>query len=34
MRVIVAVSAGTDDPTRATLGMLAAKVALDKGLGF
>ena len=29
MRVIVAVSAGTDDPTRATLGMLAAKVALD-----
>ena len=31
MKVIVSVSAGTDDPTRATLGMLAAKVALDKG---
>lgn len=28
MKVIVSVSAGTDDPTRATLGMLAAKVPL------
>ena len=31
MKILVAVSAGTDDPTRATLGMMAAKVALDKG---
>lgn len=31
MRVIVAVSAGTDDPTRATLGMLAAKASADQG---
>ncbi|MBX9810619.1 MAG: DsrE family protein [Burkholderiales bacterium] len=31
MKVIVSVSAGTDDPTRATLGMLAAKVAQEQG---
>lgn len=31
MKVIVSVSSGTDDPTRATLGMLAAKVAVDQG---
>ncbi|OOC09957.1 MULTISPECIES: DsrE family protein [Thioalkalivibrio] len=31
MRFIVAVTAGTDDPTRATLGMIAAKVAKDQG---
>ncbi|MFN4262502.1 MAG: DsrE family protein [Thioalkalivibrionaceae bacterium] len=31
MRFIVAVSAGTDDPTRASLGMIAAKVAKDQG---
>ena len=31
MKVVVSVSSGTDDPTRATLGMLAAKVAADQG---
>lgn len=31
MRVMVAVSSGTDDPTRATLGMLAAKNCADQG---
>lgn len=31
MKFVVAVSAGTDDPTRATLGMMAAKVAADRG---
>ena len=31
MKVIVAVSAGTNDPTQATLGMLAGKAAKDKG---
>jgi predicted peroxiredoxin len=31
MQVIVAVSAGTNDPTQATLGMMAAKVAKEKG---
>ncbi len=31
MKVIVSVSAGTDDPTRATLGMLGAKAAVDRG---
>lgn len=31
MKVMVAVSAGTDDPTRATLGMLAAKAVADQG---
>jgi predicted peroxiredoxin len=31
MDVIISVSAGTDDPTRATLGMLAAKAAADQG---
>jgi uncharacterized protein involved in oxidation of intracellular sulfur len=31
MRVVVSVSYGTDDPTKATLGMLAAKVAVDQG---
>ncbi|PSP16852.1 MAG: sulfur reduction protein DsrE [Cyanobacteria bacterium QS_8_64_29] len=31
MQVVVAVSYGTDDPTKATLGMLAAKAAADRG---
>ncbi|WP_018146266.1 MULTISPECIES: DsrE family protein [unclassified Thioalkalivibrio] len=31
MRFIVAVTAGTDDPTRATLGMIAANVAKQQG---
>ncbi|MBA2547770.1 MAG: DsrE family protein [Burkholderiaceae bacterium] len=31
MKVIVCVSSGTDDPTRATLGMLAAKTAVGQG---
>lgn len=31
MKFVISVSAGTDDPTRATLGMLAAKVAADQG---
>lgn len=31
MQFIAAVSAGTDDPTRATLGMIAAKVAREQG---
>ncbi|MBD2435172.1 DsrE family protein [Fischerella sp. FACHB-380] len=31
MKVIVSVSSGTNDPTLATLGMLAAKVAVDEG---
>ncbi|MGH8672173.1 MAG: DsrE family protein [Burkholderiales bacterium] len=31
MKILLAVSAGTDDPTRATLGMIAAKVAREKG---
>lgn len=31
MKVVVAVSSGTDDPTRATLGMLAAKNCADQG---
>jgi uncharacterized protein involved in oxidation of intracellular sulfur len=31
MKVTVSVSSGTDDPTRATLGMLAAKAARDQG---
>lgn len=31
MKVIVCVSSGTDDPTRATLGMLAAKAAAAQG---
>ncbi|WP_018862470.1 MULTISPECIES: DsrE family protein [unclassified Thioalkalivibrio] len=31
MRFIVSVTAGTDDPTRATLGMIAANVAKQQG---
>lgn len=31
MKVTISVSAGTDDPTRATLGMLAAKAAREQG---
>lgn len=31
MKFIIAVTSGTDDPTRATLGMIAAKVAKDQG---
>jgi uncharacterized protein involved in oxidation of intracellular sulfur len=31
MKVIISVSAGTDDPTRATLGILAAKAGLEQG---
>jgi uncharacterized protein involved in oxidation of intracellular sulfur len=31
MKVMVSVSFGTDDPTRATLGILAAKVAREQG---
>lgn len=31
MKFIIAVTSGTDDPTRATLGMLAAKVAKEQG---
>ena len=31
MKFVIAVSAGTDDPTRATLGMIAAKAAADQG---
>ncbi len=32
MKMIIAVTFGTDDPTRATLGMVAAKVAVDQGM--
>ncbi|GIX27894.1 MAG: hypothetical protein KatS3mg123_1775 [Burkholderiales bacterium] len=31
MKFLIAVSSGTDDPTRATLGMMAAKVAREQG---
>ena len=31
MNMIVSVTHGTDDPTQATLGILAAKVAMDQG---
>ena len=31
MKVIISVSYGSDDPTKATLGMMAAKVAADQG---
>ena len=31
MKMIISVTGGTDDPTRATLGMIAAKVAKDQG---
>lgn len=31
MKVIVSVTSGTEDPTRATLGVLAAKQAMDQG---
>ena len=31
MKFTIAVSAGTDDPTRATLGMVAAKAAREQG---
>ncbi len=31
MKVIVSITSGTDDPTRATLGMLAAKSAVAQG---
>ena len=31
MKVIVSVTSGTEDPTRATLGILAAKQAMDQG---
>ncbi|HET8702006.1 MAG TPA: DsrE family protein [Nitrococcus sp.] len=31
MKVIITVTSGTDDPTRATLGMLAAKAAVGQG---
>lgn len=31
MKFVISVAAGTDDPTRATLGMMAAKVAADQG---
>ena len=31
MKVVIAISSGTEDPTRATLGILAAKVAVDQG---
>jgi uncharacterized protein involved in oxidation of intracellular sulfur len=31
MKFVIAVTSGTDDPTRATLGMLAAKVAQEQG---
>ena len=31
MKVTISVSAGTDDPTRATLGMVAAKAANEQG---
>lgn len=31
MKVVISVTSGTDDPTRATIGMMAAKVALEKG---
>lgn len=31
MKVMISVTSGTDDPTRATLGMLAAKAAVEQG---
>jgi uncharacterized protein involved in oxidation of intracellular sulfur len=31
MKFVIAVTHGTDDPTQATLGMMAAKVARDQG---
>lgn len=31
MKVMITVTSGTDDPTRATLGMLAAKAAVEQG---
>ncbi len=31
MKMLIAVTSGTDDPTRATLGMIAAKVAKEQG---
>ena len=31
MKITISVSAGTDDPTRATLGMVAAKAAREQG---
>ncbi|KPV39678.1 sulfur reduction protein DsrE [Thiohalorhabdus denitrificans] len=31
MKVVVSVTHGTDDPTQATLGVLAAKAAADQG---
>lgn len=31
MKVVVAVTSGTEDPTRATLGILAAKAAAERG---
>ncbi len=31
MKIVVSITAGTDDPTRATIGMIAAKVAMEKG---
>ncbi|MDN5871862.1 MAG: DsrE family protein [Nitrococcus sp.] len=31
MKVIITVTSGTDDPTRAALGMLAAKAAVEQG---
>lgn len=31
MKVMITVTSGTDDPTRATLGILAAKAAVEQG---
>lgn len=31
MKIMITVTSGTDDPTRATLGMLAAKAAVEQG---
>lgn len=31
MKITISISAGTDDPTRATLGMVAAKAANEQG---
>lgn len=31
MKFVIAISAGSDDPTRASLGLIAAKVAAEQG---
>lgn len=31
MKIMITVTSGTDDPTRATLGILAAKAAVEQG---